>query len=253
MQRSQLPHRTPRLSVSRSGAAGPMEMSADTRRGPHRRRAAAVTITVVGVLAGWVPAYRASRLDPARALTAQLHNRPHALRLRGVVSAAGQEGRQRGGGRRQSCGKHTPGELPRQSTSRCRESEYAAGSRPNRGRDQQPPVASPWPARWQCSRPLAARPRCCAEGPEHRGAGRARGGPAAGWRRRNSSSTAIARRRQEPRTLCSERHTDQARSRPTNSTNKSGRSRSGKWPTPGNKMNRACGMASIAARGSLST
>ena len=30
---------------------------------------AAVTITVVGVLAGWVPAYRASRLDPARALT----------------------------------------------------------------------------------------------------------------------------------------------------------------------------------------
>ena len=31
--------------------------------------AVAVTITVVGVLAGWVPAYRASRLDPARALT----------------------------------------------------------------------------------------------------------------------------------------------------------------------------------------
>ena len=27
----------------------------------------AATITVVGVLAGWVPAYRASRLDPARA------------------------------------------------------------------------------------------------------------------------------------------------------------------------------------------
>ena len=30
---------------------------------------AAVTITVVGLLAGWVLAYRASRLDPARALT----------------------------------------------------------------------------------------------------------------------------------------------------------------------------------------
>ena len=30
---------------------------------------AAVTITVVGLLGGWVPAHRASRLDPARALT----------------------------------------------------------------------------------------------------------------------------------------------------------------------------------------
>ena len=30
---------------------------------------AAATITVVGLLAGWVPAYRASRLHPARALT----------------------------------------------------------------------------------------------------------------------------------------------------------------------------------------
>ena len=30
---------------------------------------AAVTLTVVGLLAGWVPAYRASRLSPARALT----------------------------------------------------------------------------------------------------------------------------------------------------------------------------------------
>ena len=30
---------------------------------------AAVTLAVVGLLAGWVPAYRASRLDPARALT----------------------------------------------------------------------------------------------------------------------------------------------------------------------------------------
>ena len=30
---------------------------------------AAVTLTVVGLLAGWVPAYRASRLNPARALT----------------------------------------------------------------------------------------------------------------------------------------------------------------------------------------
>ena len=30
---------------------------------------AALTLAVVGLLAGWVPAYRASRLDPARALT----------------------------------------------------------------------------------------------------------------------------------------------------------------------------------------
>ena len=30
---------------------------------------AAVTLMVVGLLAGWVPAYRASRLNPARALT----------------------------------------------------------------------------------------------------------------------------------------------------------------------------------------
>ena len=30
---------------------------------------AAVTLAVVGLRAGWVPAYRASRLDPARALT----------------------------------------------------------------------------------------------------------------------------------------------------------------------------------------
>ncbi len=30
---------------------------------------AALTITVVGLLAGWVPAYRAARLHPARTLT----------------------------------------------------------------------------------------------------------------------------------------------------------------------------------------
>lgn len=38
-------------------------------RGPVVFAAAAVTLAVVGLLAGWVPAYRASRLDPARALT----------------------------------------------------------------------------------------------------------------------------------------------------------------------------------------